>query len=99
MMRYRIEVYRRSSSGEEGWISIRSLDYHPELLERLVALGIVETENGLIHSSQVQRLDKIWRLRNCLGVNLAGASIILDLLARIEALEEEILRIKEQAGG
>jgi MerR family transcriptional regulator/heat shock protein HspR len=89
-MRYRIEVYSRVPLGEEGWISIRSLDYHPELLERLATLGIVDIQDDLIHTTQVQRLEKVWRLRNCLGVNLAGASIILDLMDKIEELSEQI---------
>ena len=80
---------------EEGWISVHSLDYHPELLERLVALGIVDIHDDLIHTTQVQRLEKLWRLRNCLGVNLVGASIILDLMDKIEALNEEIREIKK----
>jgi MerR family transcriptional regulator, heat shock protein HspR len=89
-MRYRIDIYRRGPRGEEGWLSIESLDCHPELLERLAALGIVDVEDGWIHQAQVRRLEKLLRLRSHLGVNLAGAAVILDLLERIEELEAQL---------
>ncbi|MFW0860542.1 MAG: chaperone modulator CbpM [Dethiobacter sp.] len=88
MKRYWIQVQRDTSG--DGWVSIKTLDYHPELLERLVALGLVEIENGMIHTRQSNRLDKIFRLRSCLGVNLTGAAIILDLLDKIDELKEKI---------
>ena len=88
MKRYWIQVQRDTSG--DGWISIKTLDYHPELLERLVALGLVEIENDMIHTRQAERLDKIFRLRSCLGVNLTGAAIILDLLDKIDELKEKI---------
>ncbi|MBS3983800.1 MAG: hypothetical protein KGZ41_08385 [Dethiobacter sp.] len=88
MKRYWIQVQRDTSG--DGWINIKTLDYHPELLERLVALGLVEIENDMIHTRQAERLDKIFRLRSCLGVNLTGAAIILDLLDKIDELKEKI---------
>lgn len=92
MKRYWIQVQKNASG--EGWISISALDYHPELLERLAALGLIEIENDMIHSRQADRLDKIFRLRSCLGVNLTGAAIILDLLDKIDELKENLRALK-----
>jgi len=88
MKRYWVQVQKDASG--DGWVSIKNLDYHPELLERLVALGLVEIENEMIHTRQAARLDKIFRLRNCFGVNLTGAAIILDLLDKIDELKEQL---------
>ena len=87
MRRYWIQVQRDASG--DGWVSIKTLDYHPELLERLVALGLIEIKDGMIQAQQADRLDKIFRLRSCLGVNLTGAAIILDLLDKINELKEK----------
>lgn len=91
-MQFRIQIYHRDTDGE--WMSITSLDYHPELLERLTALGLITVRNNMIHHSDVKRLEKLFHLRSCLGVNLAGASIILDLLDRIKELQQELQRHK-----
>lgn len=88
MKRYWIQLQREAAG--DGWVSIKTLDYHPELLERLAALGLVEIENEMIHTRQADRLDKIFRLRNCLGVNLTGAAIILDLLDKIDELKKQL---------
>lgn len=91
-MQYRIQLYRRDTSDE--WISITSLDYHPEFLERLTYLGLITIKDEKIHNRDLIRLEKLLHLRTCLGVNLVGASIILDLLDRVEELQQEIRHYK-----
>ena len=86
MDRYSLEI---RSKGDE-WVSIKSLSYNTELLVRLTELGVIELHEGHIHVTHVMRLRKFFRLRGTLGVNTSGAAIILDLLERIELLQQEI---------
>ncbi len=59
-------------------------------LTRLVRLGLVEpldAEARRFSATTVARLRRMMRLRSDLGVNLVGAAIIVDLLARLDDLE------------
>lgn len=74
---------------------------HPELLDRLVTLGLVDpaqvahaSPEPLFEVATVLRIRRILRLRNELGVNWAGVGVVLDLLSRIEELEQEIVSLK-----
>jgi MerR family transcriptional regulator/heat shock protein HspR len=98
MRRFYIEVYRPYLSPYAGdiWINVNSLDVHPDIIESLAELGIVEVRRGYIPASHAVRVKKLLRLRRSLGVNLPGATVILDLLERMEMLEEEIARLKEK---
>ena len=67
----------------------------PTLISHLVRVGVVETisdesEEPLLRSRSVLRLRRMARLRRDLGVNFAGAAVILDLVDRIERLNREI---------
>ncbi len=94
MDKYWFEVHL--SQREDDWVSVHSLGYHLERLERLAELGIIELRSGHIHVSHVIRLRKFFRLRDTLGVNASGAAIILDLLDRIETLQEELRCLRER---
>jgi len=59
-------------------------------LARLERLGLLEPAApgaDEIHAATVARLRRMLRLHNDLGVNLAGAAIIVELLERLESLE------------
>jgi len=91
----RLEIIRQYFQGRyEEKISISSLGLHPEMLEILADLGVIEIREGAIEVAHLQRVHKMMRLRN-LGVNVPGAAIILDLLDRIDELQAEIERLKE----
>jgi hypothetical protein len=65
------------------------------LVVRLVRQGLLETVGGetdemLLPRRAVIRLRRMQRLRRDLGVNFAGAAIILDLVGRIERLNREL---------
>jgi MerR family transcriptional regulator/heat shock protein HspR len=66
---------------------------HPALVERLVEFGLVTPlkQEGptLFDPSAVSRLRTTARLRQNLGINLAGISVILDLVDKICALQRE----------
>jgi len=92
MKRYELVV------GEHRLLTIdelgRVVDLHPELLHRYVVFGLIDPEidqpEPLFSDDIVSRIAKIERLRHDLGVNLAGCGLVLDLLERIDQLEDEI---------
>lgn len=74
---------------------------HPALIEQLVECGLVapveqEGTRLFFDASAVARLRTISRLREVLGVNLAGISVILDLIDKLCAAQREnaTLRIR-----
>ena len=69
----------------------------PRLLSRLVHLGLIEPASAgspQFPAAALRRLRRMLRLRRDLGVNLTGASVILDLLDRLEHLEAELRRLR-----
>lgn len=65
------------------------------LIKRLAQRGLIETlesptDEPLLPRRAVVQLRRMQRLRRDLGVNFAGASIILDLVGRIEQLNREL---------
>jgi MerR family transcriptional regulator/heat shock protein HspR len=77
---------------EEG-LPLGELDLHPELLQMLEELGVVEIREQTIRPRQLQQVYRMLRLRQTMGVNLSGAAIIIDLLERIETLQAEVDRL------
>jgi DNA-binding transcriptional MerR regulator len=72
---------------------------HPKLVERFVEFGLIEPVGRegarlLFDAAAVLRLRAIGRLRDGLGLNLAGVAVVLDLVDRCRALkrENEMLR-------
>ena len=67
------------------------------LVVRLAQQGLIETVDGaggtdelLVPRRVVVRLRRMQRLRRDLGVNFAGAAVIIDLVGRIEQLNREL---------
>ena len=56
----------------------------PLQLARLVRAGLLEPDENGFTAETAARLRRMLRLRADLGVNLVGAAIIVDLLARLE---------------
>ena len=73
---------------------------HPELIERFIRLGLIEyaerSTDGemLFDAGVVPLIRRILRLRNQLGVNYAGIGVVLELMARVEALEARIRELE-----
>ena len=68
---------------------------HPEMVQRLVALGILDPErdaagNLWFARDQLLALARVRRLRAGLGVNYAALGLVIDLLDRVAALEREL---------
>jgi chaperone modulatory protein CbpM len=69
----------------------------PARLARLVQLGIVEPsarDGSEFHAAEVGRLRRTLRLQRDLGVDLASAAIISELVERLEHLEGELTRLR-----
>lgn len=65
---------------------------HPELLRRLVVLGLLEPTRDVtgrlwFTAPQLRTVARIKRLRTGLSVNYAALGLVMDLLDRIEVLE------------
>ena len=71
---------------------------HPETVKRFFALGLIEPAvrepEPLFSYEAVLRVERIVRLRRDIGVNLASAGVILDLLDQIEELKAQLEHLK-----
>jgi hypothetical protein len=70
---------------------------HPDVVRRLVGLGLIEPGGGTRASPLFERGDAALlrsavRLRRDLGLNYAGAVLACELLARIDELEQQARR-------
>jgi DNA-binding transcriptional MerR regulator len=66
---------------------------HPDLLRRLVVLGLIEPAGGSgedwwFTAAEARRVARIQRLRADLALNYSALGLVLDLLDRIEELEQ-----------
>jgi DNA-binding transcriptional MerR regulator len=71
----------------------------PEVVDAFVRYRLVEpslkiTAYQLFPISSIERLKRILRLRNDLGVNLAGVAVILEMTERIEELKREVIVLR-----
>jgi chaperone modulatory protein CbpM len=70
----------------------RRSQVHPDMVRRLVALGLLRGRRDAVGelwftTSDLAVVARIQRLRNGLGLNYAAIGLVLDLLDRIEELE------------
>jgi chaperone modulatory protein CbpM len=77
----------------------RCFDVEAELVEALVEQGILEPAgrrgyHWCFPASSLRRTRITLHLQRDLGVNLAGAALALDLLERIEELDERLRAMK-----
>lgn len=71
------------------------------LVVRLAQQGLIETveseaDEPLVPRRAVVRIRRMQRLRRDLGVNFAGAAIILDLTRRLEQMNRELAEMQRQ---
>jgi hypothetical protein len=67
------------------------------IVEQLVALGVITVQpagGGSFECEVTLRVGKFVRLQRDLGVNPEGAALIIELLDRIEALEQRIRHLQ-----
>ena len=80
-------------------VAARLVSLHPQTLRHYESLGLVVPKRThgnmrLYSPSDIERLRKIKRLTQDLGVNLAGVEVILRLSAQIEILRAELNRLE-----
>ncbi len=78
-------------------VAARLVDMHPQTLRYYERAGLLKPTRSsgkirLYSQREIERLRKIARFTNELGVNLAGVEIIMDLTERLEALQAQMQR-------
>ncbi|GEM_PF-5516151 len=110
MMRRRMKsiqkwvVYRKEDSGEEVcFVTLEGLARMTHLsiasVRRLMQEGLItpiEGEEALFPQEALRRVAKIERLRNQLQIDLGGIDIILNLMDRLERMEQEIAALRRE---
>jgi pimeloyl-ACP methyl ester carboxylesterase len=81
----------------------RAAAVHPDLIRRLVALGLVDADRDTagelwFSPAQLRVVARIQRLRSGFALNYAAIGLVTDLLDRIAVLEAA-LRSSRQPGG
>ena len=76
-------------------VAARLVEMHPQTLRYYERAGLLRPIRSsgkirLYSQREIERLRKIARLTNELGVNLAGVEIIMDLTERLENLQIEM---------
>ncbi|MFD5033816.1 chaperone modulator CbpM [Streptomyces sp. NPDC058220] len=89
---YRVDPYRLSLDS----VALRS-GLPPDLVRRFVALGLVDAERDAggrlwFRTGAPSAIARVQRLRTGLSLNYAAIGLVLDLLDRIERLEQELRR-------
>jgi hypothetical protein len=64
------------------------------ILERFTDLGLIEPVESMLRLSDLTRVVQIMRLRRDLGLNLVGASIVLDMAAEIAQLKAQLATLR-----
>ena len=70
---------------------------HPDLVRRFVVLGLLEHERHgdrelWFRRAQLTRVARLLRLREDLSLNYAALGLVVELLDRIDSLEDELRR-------
>lgn len=82
-------------------IVARMVDLHPQTLRNYEQMGLVKPQRSdgnirLYSEREVERLRKINRLTQELGINLAGVEVILRMSDQIESLQLQIEQLEQQ---
>jgi MerR family transcriptional regulator, heat shock protein HspR len=80
-------------------VAARLVDLHPQTLRHYESIGLVNPRRSggnirLYSQRDIERVRKIARLMDDLGVNLAGVEIILHMGERVEELQSELKTIR-----
>jgi MerR family transcriptional regulator/heat shock protein HspR len=82
-------------------VAARKLGIHQQTLRYYEREGLIQPSRSrgnirLYSEADINRLRQVQRLINDLGVNLAGAEVILRMSERMRAMEAEIERLRAQ---
>jgi MerR family transcriptional regulator, heat shock protein HspR len=81
-------------------VAARMLGVHAQTLRYYERVGLIAPSRSrgrirLYSQADINRIRQVQRLIDDLGVNLAGAEVIIDMSARLRALEEENKLLRE----
>ena len=96
--------FRNADQQEPAFIisvAARMLGVHAQTLRYYERVGLIapSRSNGRIRlysQADINRIRRVQSLIDELGVNLAGAEVILDMNMRLRALEEENERLRQE---
>ncbi len=76
-------------------VAARLVEMHPQTLRYYERAGLLKPTRSsgkirLYSQREIERVRKIARLTNELGVNLAGVEIIMNLTERLETMQEQM---------
>ena len=81
-------------------VAAKLVDLHPQTLRRYEEIGLIKPARAsgrrLYSPRDLERLRKINRLVNDLGVNLAGVEVILNMSERMKYLQKELDRMQAE---
>ncbi|MDY7040432.1 MAG: helix-turn-helix transcriptional regulator [Chloroflexota bacterium] len=82
-------------------VAAKLLNLHPQTLRHYEKLGLInpyrsEGSQRLYSPRDIERLRKITRLTNDLGINLAGVEVILNMSERILEMQIEMDQMKAE---
>jgi MerR family transcriptional regulator, heat shock protein HspR len=82
-------------------VAARLLGVHAQTLRYYERVGLVVPSRSrgrirLYSRADLERIRQVQRLIDDLGVNLAGAEVIIDMSARLKALEEENQALRQE---
>lgn len=83
-----------SHSEAEEKLPLEHSGLHPALAKRLAEQGVIEIDGGLIAPAHLKRAFRVLRLLNSLELNLTGASLVVELLEKMEEMQEELNRLR-----
>ncbi len=83
-------------------VAARMVDLHPQRLRYYDRIGLLRPSRTkgrirLYSRRDIERLRKIVRLTEDLGVNLAGVEVVLNMSRRIEELQTRLALVQEQS--
>ncbi len=89
-----VRIYQHTEPKHD--MDISQAGFHPDVLVLYNEMGIIDLSDGSISRTELHRLIRILRLKQNCGVNMAGAAIIVDLLDRIEDLQDELRQVHQR---
>jgi len=98
-MKFTIKFHQHTFfPGEEVWLPVALTGISALTLQKMAETGCFEVRDGAVRAENLHDVLRVIRLRRHLGVNLAGAAVILAMLDRLEKLERENEQLRRRLG-